>query len=537
MIKKPLFSVADDPLVWATKNLIRLKNIRITPGEVEDALLRHPHYPSLAALTEMFSRYKIQTLALRTSSEHLHKMDFPAIAHLVDGNFSILLDVEGDHVVYMDVDGKKRRELLRNFSNHWTGALFMTDAEGGDPLYDLKKRREALSRMKVPLLLLLAMTLVMASCILSQSLLLSVVLMLTLTGAALTVVLGSKAFQEGKFGNSFCRGNAKIDCNAVLNSSAASVWGMPMTNVGFIFFAGSFLALVLGIFAGNISIPLMTLTMLAAVPYAFFSIYYQYSVVRKWCTLCIAVQGIVLLSAVLLVIEYNTSAHSIPDANSILVLFTGFVLTAMYMFFPGEPFQGTAARLRETERKLNVWKSDPEFFRILLQRQKFVDASPFRDEIILGNAAANTTVVMVIDPACKPCEKALKTLMKVYHLVVPHVKLYLRFKFDPNDAMSIYVVDQLLTLGAMADEKMIIEALNDFLSQPFSVWSTKYNDTPNDDVAEQRHRHLDWYTRMRIESTPAFIINGHMLPVHHSVEDLPFVLPELEVVVAETYNQ
>lgn len=539
MIKTPLFSRADDPLVWATKTLVRMKGIRITPGEVENTLLKHPHYPSLAALTEMFSRYKVQTLALRTTGEHLHKMDFPAIAHLVNGNFSILTDVEGDQITCVDVGGKVRSETIRDFSRRWTGALFMADAdeEAGDPLYREKKWRETLELVKVPLMVLVTALLTISASIISQSPVLSLTLLLMLAGAVITVVLGSKAFQEGKFANSFCKGTEKVDCNAVLTSPAARLWGMPMANLGFIFFAGMFLSLLFGIISGDVPMQAVTVLNLLSLPYAAFSVYYQYKIVRKWCLLCLAVQGIVVLSAALLLIHYNGTLHTPMDSGNLLIFFASFSLPVFYMLFPGEPFLGTAATLRETQRKLNVWRSDPEFFQILLQRQKFVDVSPFRDEIILGNETAATTMVMVMDPACKPCEKALKALLRVYHLIAPHVKLYLRFKFDPNDASSVYVVDQLLMLGQKAGEERIIEALDDFLNQPYKHWIKKYNDPPGSGLSGQRQRHLDWYRAVQIESTPAFIINGHLLPVHHSVEDFPFLFQEAEVVSAENYNR
>jgi uncharacterized membrane protein len=531
MLKKIFFGQTNDPLVWAVTAFIRMKHIRITPGEVESTLLKHPYFPSMAAVTDLLSCYRVETLAMRTTVDNLHKMDFPALAHSTDGTFVVLRNVEKNHVTYLDMNKGWRTESLDNFNARWTGAVLMADASdgSGDPDYKIKNRQETLALLKVPVLLLLAAVLTVSAAALSQSLVLSLVLLLMLTGVVLTVILASSAFQNGKDDNAFCKTNASVDCNAVLSSPAARLMGIPVTSLGFIFFTGMYLSLLLGIFSGHLPLQVMTLLALLVLPYPVFSVLYQYVVVKKWCTLCLAAQCIIILAAVLLLTYYNAKDTG-ASQQSLLMLGIGFSLSLMYILFPGKPFQ-TSSKLTETQQKLATWTSNPEFFYALLHRQRRVNVEAFSHEIILGNTDANTGVVMVMDPACKPCEKALRELLKIYPLLARHTKLYLRFTFNTHDLASTHVIDQLLSLNLKGQEGIVLQALNDFVNLPYKKWIKRYNVSATDELAEQRKAHLEWYKRTGLNQTPVFLVDGYLLPEQYTINDLPFVVQEAEAII------
>lgn len=536
MLKELLFnSHENDSLVAVARSFVRLMKIKITPGEIEHALLTNPHYPSLAALTDFFNYYKVDTLALNTTVEHLPNMEFPLLAHVTDdgGKFIVLKDVTQGNVIYLQSERKRRAEPLENFSSRWTGTILMAahDDESGDPDYVLKKRQENILHVKRYALIVMATILTMGGAILSVSYIISAALFLSLLGCAITIMIklteSSKRFKASKF----CNINRSTDCEAVLNSPASRLFGViPVTSIGFIFFAGLYLSVLTGIVYGNVPMDQITFISLLALPYTIFSVWYQYNVVKKWCPLCLAAQGVIVLLAGLLIANYSSPDLFQIGARSVLLMLLSFAVPAIYMSFPGEPFKSSAEEIQQLKRKLCAWTRDEDLFQFMLPKGRYIDAVDFSNEIVLGNPAASNRLLLVLNPNCAPCVDALKTTLRMYHILKENVKLNIRFNFNERDSASVHIVNQLLSLNLKSPEEVII-ALNDMITLPIEKWMMKYNELPTAAMEEQRRLHLEWCLLAGITATPAVFVNGHQLPDRYTIYDLPYLIPVREQVM------
>src|SRR5207253_2435542 len=82
--------------------------------------------------------------------------------------------------------------------------------------------------------------------------------------------------KSNAFIKSICTAGTKTNCNAVLHSKAAKVFGMSWSEAGFFYFASTFLFLVSPAISFPIKICLLSVANCLAASYIFFSIYYQW---------------------------------------------------------------------------------------------------------------------------------------------------------------------------------------------------------------------------------------------------------------------
>src|SRR5699024_12035574 len=88
-----------------------------------------------------------------------------------------------------------------------------------------------------------------------------------------------------------CTSGRNTNCGNVLQSKAAKLGGIiSWSEIGFIYFSGGFLSLLLSGMSSDVMFLLGWLNVLAA-PYVLFSIYYQWRIAREWCVLCLTVQA------------------------------------------------------------------------------------------------------------------------------------------------------------------------------------------------------------------------------------------------------
>ena len=117
-----------------------------------------------------------------------------------------------------------------------------------------------------------------------------------------------------------CTGIIKGNCNAILAGKASKVFSwLSWSEVGFFYFAGSFLCIVF-----QPSSPFPYIFNLLALPYIIFSIYYQGVVAKEWCLFCLSVQALLLLGGVNVIVNHlwnYLNNLNIPTVSMALLLY------------------------------------------------------------------------------------------------------------------------------------------------------------------------------------------------------------------------
>lgn len=115
-----------------------------------------------------------------------------------------------------------------------------------------------------------------------------------IAGLAACAVLVTKSVGGSKLLQRLCPEEENSGCGRVMDSPAGKIFGIPMADLGLLYFAGGFLALFLSFFTGQLlrTLFMLGLLNLFTLPYTFFSVVYQAFVVRSWCRLCLRVQAV-----------------------------------------------------------------------------------------------------------------------------------------------------------------------------------------------------------------------------------------------------
>lgn len=123
----------------------------------------------------------------------------------------------------------------------------------------------------------------------------STISFLKIVGLTITILLIIYEIDKNNaFVKNVCSLTSKTDCDAVLGSKASKILGVSWGEIGFFYFSATFIGLLLPSISFSTKVTFLALSNYLAVPYVFFSIYYQWRIVKQWCPLCISVQIILL---------------------------------------------------------------------------------------------------------------------------------------------------------------------------------------------------------------------------------------------------
>ena len=82
------------------------------------------------------------------------------------------------------------------------------------------------------------------------------------------------------------------DCGAVLTSKGGTVFsGLKLSDLSILYFMGLSICWVISLPVIGQNNAVLPITLLA-LPITFYSVFYQYRVIKKWCTLCLGVVAI-----------------------------------------------------------------------------------------------------------------------------------------------------------------------------------------------------------------------------------------------------
>lgn len=304
---------------------------------------------------------------------------------------------------------------------------------------------------------------------------------------------------------------------------------LSWSEVGFFYFTGGLLLLL---FSGNNitnTISLLSVLTLLALPYIFFSVYYQWRVAKQWCVLCLAVQALLLLGGInVLANDLNVSFLDIP----VFFLINAFLiyLLPVLLWYAVKPSILRLQEAKNTKREYLRIKFNAEIFETLLKKQKAITIPADGLGIDIGNPDATNTLIKVCNPYCGPCAKAHPKIDKLLE-EIPNLKVKIIFSTsaDPED-ITFKTVSHLMAINEEGNQKIMKQALDDWYfadEKYYKPFAKKY--PMNGEIAKQQHKieaMKKWCKSTGISFTPTIFMNGNQLPDAYSIEDLKYFLLE-----------
>ncbi len=418
---------AEKNAIEATNILLYLSKVHVTARSLRNAMWQHPDFPSLSALSDVLTDFKVPNMATRLTPDRLAEIPLPALAQLqVDGGVFAPMRKVDSTVEWLDTKRGWQTDSYNDFVHKWTGValLIAPDATSGEREYAQKRRREWIDSLRIPFIVsaILVCLGVMLWSLLQKSPFTSHLsyyglLVTKLSGTIVSSMLVWYGIDsQNSFLQKVCQINRRSNCQNILQSPAAKVteW-LSWSEIGLFYFAGSLIALTIGMWTGNniqlttLHTTLFTLTLLS-LPYTFWSVYYQWRVSREWCVLCLTVQ-------VLLWVEFGLGITALFSNEgqpwltydfspaSVLYLLGAFaVIPALWALFKGHLQK--SVRYDSLFREFQKLKFDPDYLQGLMSKQRVLPPIFGGMHVIkLGNPEAENTVIMVTNPTCAACRR------------------------------------------------------------------------------------------------------------------------------------
>ncbi len=529
----------------ATNMLLYLSKVRITARSLRNALWQHPDFPSLSALSDVLTDFNVPNMATRLTPDCLSEIPLPALTQLqVDGGVFVPVRKVGSTVEWLHTQRGWQSDNYNDFVHKWTGVALLIEpnATSGEREYAQSRRWELIASLRIPFIvsaIVLCLGVVLWNLIqkfpLNSHLPYYGLLATKLTG---TIVSGMLVWYGIDSQNSFlqkvCQINRRSNCQNILQSPAAKLteW-LSWSEVGLFYFAGGLISLL----NPALTFPyrdgiLLFLWGLGgfALPYTFWSIYYQWRIAREWCVLCFTVQ-------VLLWLEFGLGIGTISvtdfsDEGKLVLMNNFSLISVLYLLgtFAIVPtfwalFKGHLQKSNRYDslfREFQKLKFSPEYIQGLFRNQRLLPPIFEGMEVIqLGNPNAENTLIMVTNPTCAACRRnhsELKKLLEINDIV--QVKIILAAGFSDDDIAS-KVVRQILSLPTYQME----EALREWFEtneRYYNEWSRQTKgDYGKAAAIQQLQLHIRWLELAGVMTAPTTFLNAVELPKFYQVQEIP----------------
>jgi uncharacterized membrane protein len=533
--------------------LTELLQVKITAGTLKKNLEEHPDYPSLLSISDVLSNYGIENLSIRLNPDKLSDVPIPFITQVKSRKnemelFTVVKDFNNGGVLYFDPE-KHLWDVLKEqeFLTRTSGVILLAEAleDAGEKEYRKNNKTEIQQQVSrnVMVFWLPVIMLISAVSVLSfagiHALLPIFFSLLTLAGCFAGVLLMYYELDEhNPVLQQICGITKKINCGAVLQSKGSKIAGISWSAIGFSYFTGM---LIMQIFGGlvnpNTLFACAWLNVLA-IPYVFYSVYYQWRIARQWCILCLFVQSLLVLQ---LATAVAGNWHILLLSNMISGQWGAQVFTAFAI-----PFMTVMilmpALLKAKERgyiftELQRLKHNPQIFNALLEKQEIVSSPPAGLGILLGNPQAPYKIIKVCNPYCGPCAQAHIPMEELLDNN-PDVQIQILFTASNHERdTKTPPVKHLLAIAEKNNQHMTKQALDDWYlaeHKDYASFATKY--PMNGELALQNDKieaMNTWCLEAGIMFTPTFFIsisekgepsNYHKLPELYNVADLKYFL-------------
>ncbi|RZK60243.1 MAG: peptidase C39 [Pedobacter sp.] len=511
--------------------LLKTLNVKVSASTLNNALEDHPEYPSLLAISECLTEWRVVNDAYQINQEDYDPDDllFPFIAHLKlnGGNFILVTEIKNHQVSFGNEAGVNATMPEADFLKVWSGAaLHATKTDkSGEAEYKNNYTKDIFNQLKLPLLIAVIISgIIWGIDFHSIGINYGLLVVAKLAGVLVSILLLMHSIDANNpLIQNLCSLANKNNCNAILKSDAAKVtsW-LSWSEVGFFYFTGSFLSLLLI----PSSITLLAWLNVMALPYTVYSLSYQYRH-KNWCLLCCTVQVILIeeffinmLTTGTFNFQLSTSTYLIP---SILLAFILPILTWAVV----KPILLKSTLTKPLKQQLKKFKFNSDLFKQALQNQPKYAVSNDLMAITLGNPNSETIITMVSNPFCAPCAKAHQVIDE-WLSYRDDIQLKIIFSTaNHDDDEKTKVSRHISALSQLNDVKLVEVALNDWYNQSakkYESWAQKYPVAFDTEWSEVTARQKAWCGLAEIAFTPTILVNGYKLPEPYRLEDIKYLL-------------
>jgi hypothetical protein len=506
---------------------LKKEKISIDQNEFSFQVQSHPNAPSLLAISDTFSFFKIQNIAMQIEHKDIVHLPDNFIALLKGESTPFLAFIErietGFRYTYNDKPIVVAKETFQGMFQN-----IVLVAEKEEQSIQAAKKSKSLFA-----LILLGIGYLATIFITGFSLLSSLFVILVLIGIYFSIEAISHEFDvKTKFSEAVCTLTTKMDCDAVINSKKAKFLEfINFSDSSIVFFSTQLLAILLLTLSNQMSSFYNTtiILLLFSLPVTLASLYQQFIIVKKGCPICLAIIVVMYLELIGLMVFHNFSL-TISMVSIVYYLFS--ITSCYYLFAFVKKSLKANVELKSEIIANNRFKRNYSLFKIALLSSETVDYKRIAaGEIILGNPDAKLKILMVSSPFCGHCKAVHENILMLLERYNDVISIEIRFNFNQefsNEDIKI-VHQRLLGVYLENGQEAFMNALENWFEdknieklEPLEdnvIVDLKINDILNEQFL--------WNQKNAITFTPAILINGYHFPVQYDRNDLKYFINEL----------
>ncbi len=523
----------NNQLIFLLNHFAKKNYIQLDKEEAKIQLLSHPYYPSINSITDLFNHFDIDNLALKVENdlETFSQLPDTFLGQIKDSKVEeLILVTKANNGVELVFNEKKSEfKSINEFLELWTGILVVIEK----PDKKIKGKSGIANYAKKGIIITSFICLGYVFIKSQPSLFQIIHFLLSVIGIYISyLIVQHELGFHSKILDKFCSGqNKKTNCDAVLSSKGATLFGLfKLSDVGLAYFVslvvGWLMVALNGFQANSIFYLLSTLT----VPFTFFSIYYQWNVVKSWCPLCLTVVSILWLQFGSLFFINSFWEQLIIIDNS-YVLFMGGLLAVIALWSLIQPLLKKEQEFEKLEIEHIKFKRNFNLFKAALNLSNPVNVIiPDTNELVFGNKNANFNIVIVTNPMCGYCKESHQLVEKILSNKELDLKIIIRFNVSPESIESpgTKITLKILELYHTSKEEQCLQSLSDIYGElDAETWLKKWGETSERSYLEILKNEKDWCNAHKINFTPAILINGRQYPKEYGRMDLLYFLEEL----------
>ncbi|RAJ76631.1 putative membrane protein [Chitinophaga dinghuensis] len=516
---------------------LELVDVKLSYTTLQQEVEDHPDYPSLLSISDVFSKYKVGNITASFAPGDMAKIPPPFITQVKGKDsemeyFTVVKTINSEKVSAFDPERKKWREYpFQEFAEQTSGVVLLAEPEDDAGEIDFKDKRREERYHTFSMYALITLLIAIFATVNVQAFLqvgwvaLPPIMFSVLSAAGVLTGILLMWYDLDRYNpviQQLCKGRKHVNCDAILQSNAAHIWGVSWSTIGLSYFSGQ---LIFMLAQGIVSPEMQSVTgivSLLALPYVFYSVYFQWRIAKQWCVLCLTIQAILLLQASIVI--WKTDMLISNFSVSALLQFTMFGAIAFLAVVRLFPMLKKLKRTKFFKNQLKRLKYNPDVFNAVLSKQKNVHEGAAGLGIILGNPNATNKILKVCNPYCGPCAKAHPPIEDLLERN-PDVQVQIIFTATNEDYDERKLpVQHLLAIAADNNEHLIKQALDDWYLAPeknYAQFAARY--PLKNELVQQEGKikdMRDWCDKAGIAHTPTIYVNNHELPNIYDVHDL-----------------
>lgn len=523
----------ENTLFFILKNFLKKENFKVNLKELKFQLLSHPSYPSLHSLTGVLSHLGIKNLALEVPVDMYTLQQTPDnfISLTQDRQFMMVSRVGSKFELLLENKERKIKDAT-DFLKDWSGIVVAAEIDGENTKLSNEAPNNKLSYAIYSLTGFLLIGFFIGW---NPDWLQTLQLSLALSGLLISILIVNRELGfKSKVGDAFCSDGESTSCDEVLNSKGASLFNfLKLSDLSVIYFLGLVITWLLVLAFGKTNSIIILLTTLT-IPVTLYSIYYQYTIVKKWCPLCLGIVAVLWTQfGTFLMGGAGIKDISLNFGNSVIALFSFLLATSIWVFI--RPLLHGRHELGKLKIEHYKFKRNFDLFLSVLNKGVHLEPNlpTFAGrEIVLGNVHANVSILLVTSPQCFYCKSAHKELEKVLDKNPDDINLVIRFNVNAKEKEDIgnRVCSRLLELYETQPAKTLLKAMGEAYAEDSDLpkWLLDWGEPINhEDYSTILHEQQQWCIEKEVHFTPAVYINGKEFPKEYQRTDISYFIEDL----------